>query len=158
MDIYNPSTVFSSIDKNGRYSYENQPKILTWNLTRLAETLIHLVHDEQNEAIKLLTEVLQLIKPVYTNFWLSLMRSKIGLSKEEQDDMQLISQLLNLMEINKVDFTLCFRSLSKALVGDRKSIKNLFKNDIAFDNWMALWKGDYLMKAYQMKKLHLPWI
>ena len=66
MDIYNPSTVFSSIDKNGRYSYENQPKILTWNLTRLAETLIHLVHDDQNEAIKLLTEVLQLIKPVYT--------------------------------------------------------------------------------------------
>ena len=140
MDIYKPSTVFSSIDKNGRYSYENQPKILTWNLTRLAETLIHLVHDEQNEAIKLLTEVLQLIKPVYTNFWLSLMRSKIGLSKEEQDDMQLISQLLNLMEINKVDFTLCFRFLSKVLVGDRKSIKNLFKNDIAFDNWMALWK------------------
>ena len=140
MDIYNPSTVFSSIDKNGRYSYENQPKILTWNLTRLAETLIHLVHDDQNEAIKLLTEVLQLIKPVYTNYWLSLMRSKIGLSKEEQDDMQLISQLLSLMEINKVDFTLCFRSLSKALVGDKKSIKNLFKNDIAFDNWMALWK------------------
>ena len=140
MDIYNPSTVFSSIDKNGRYSYENQPKILTWNLTRLAETLLHLVHDDQNEAIKLLTEVLQLIKPVYTNYWLSLMRSKIGLSKEEQDDMQLISQLLSLMEINKVDFTLCFRSLSKALVGDKKSIKNLFKNDIAFDNWMALWK------------------
>ena len=130
MDIYNPSTVFSSIDKNGRYSYENQPKILTWNLTRLAETLLHLVHDDQNEAIKLLTEVLQLIKPVYTNYWLSLMRSKIGLSKEEQDDMQLISQLLSLMEINKVDFTLCFRSLSKALVGDKKSIKNLFKNDI----------------------------
>src|SRR6056300_1078556 len=140
MDVYDPSTVFSSIDKNGRYSYENQPKILTWNLTRLAETLIPLVHKDQNEAIKLLTEVLQLIKPVYTNYWLSSMRSKIGLSKEDQDDINLISQLLNLMKTNKVDFTLCFRYLSKALVGDIKSIKNLFKNDIAFDNWMTLWK------------------
>jgi uncharacterized protein YdiU (UPF0061 family) len=140
MDAYDPSTVFSSIDKNGRYSYENQPKILTWNLTRLAETIIPLVDKDQNEAIKLLTEVLQLIKHVYTNYWLSSMRSKIGLSKEEQNDINLISQLLNLMESNKVDFTLCFRYLSKALVGDIKSIKNLFKNNIAFDNWMSLWK------------------
>ena len=140
MDAYDPSTVFSSIDKNGRYSYENQPKILTWNLTRLAETLIPLVDKDQNEAIKLLTEVLQLIKHVYTNYWLSSMRSKIGLSKEEHNDINLISQLLNLMESNKVDFTLCFRYLSKALVGDIKSIKNLFKNNIAFDNWMSLWK------------------
>ena len=153
MDTYDPSTVFSSIDKNGRYSYENQPKILTWNLTRLAETLIPLVHKDQNEAIKLLTEVLELIKPVYTNYWLSSMRSKIGLSKEDQDDINLISQLLNLMKINKVDFTLCFRYLSKALVGDIKSIKNLFKNDIAFDNWMTLWKERVSQESISDEKI-----
>ena len=153
MDTYDPSTVFSSIDKNGRYSYENQPKILTWNLTRLAETLIPLVHKDQNEAIKLLIEVLQLIKPVYTNYWLSSMRSKIGLSKEDQDDINLISQLLNLMKINKVDFTLCFRYLSKALVGDIKSIKNLFKNDIEFDNWMTLWKERVSQESISDEKI-----
>jgi len=153
MDAYDPSTVFSSIDKNGRYSYKNQPKILTWNLTRLAETLIPLVHKDQNEAIKLLTEVLQLIKPVYTNYWLSSMRSKIGLSKEEQDDINLISQLLNLMKTNKVDFTLCFRYLSKALIGDIKSIKNLFKNDIAFDNWMTLWKERISQESISDEKI-----
>ena len=153
MDTYDPSTVFSSIDKNGRYSYENQPKILTWNLTRLAETLIPLVHKDQNEAIKLLTEVLQLIKPVYTNYWLSSMRSKIGLSKEDQDDINLISQLLNLMKINKVDFTLCFRYLSKALIGDIKSIKNLFKNDIALDNWMTLWKERVSQESISDEKI-----
>ena len=153
MDVYDPSTVFSSIDKNGRYSYKNQPKILTWNLTRLAETLIPLVHKDQNEAIKLLTEVLQLIKPVYTNYWLSSMRSKIGLSKEDQDDINLISQLLNLMKTNKVDFTLCFRYLSKALVGDIKSIKNLFKNDIAFDNWMTLWKERISQESISDEKI-----
>jgi uncharacterized protein YdiU (UPF0061 family) len=153
MDAYDPLTVFSSIDKNGRYSYGNQPKILTWNLTRLAETLIPLVHKDQNEAIKLLTEVLQLIKPVYTNYWLSSMRSKIGLSKEEQDDINLISQLLNLMKTNKVDFTLCFRYLSKALVGDIESIKNLFKNDIAFDNWMTLWKERVSQESISDEKI-----
>ena len=153
MDAYDPSTVFSSIDKNGRYSYGNQPKILTWNLTRLAETLIPLVHKDQNEAIKLLTEVLQLIKPVYTNYWLASMRSKIGLSKEDQDDINLISQLLNLMKTNKVDFTLCFRYLSKALVGDIKSIKNLFKNDIAFDNWMTLWKERISQESISDEKI-----
>ena len=153
MDVYDPSTVFSSIDENGRYSYKNQPKILTWNLTRLAETLIPLVHKDQNEAIKLLTEVLQLIKPVYTNYWLSSMRSKIGLSKEDHDDINLISELLNLMKINKVDFTLCFRYLSKALVGDIKSIKNLFKNDIAFDNWMTLWKERVSQESISDEKI-----
>jgi len=153
MDTYDPSTVFSSIDKNGRYSYGNQPKILTWNLTRLAETLIPLVHKDQNEAIKLLTEVLQLIKPVYTNYWLSSMKSKIGLSKEDQDDINLISQLLNLMKTNKVDFTLCFRYLSKALIGDNKSIKNLFKNDLAFENWMTLWKERVSQESISEEKI-----
>jgi uncharacterized protein YdiU (UPF0061 family) len=153
IDAYDPSTVFSSIDQNGRYSYENQPKILTWNLTRLAETLIPLVHKDHNEAIKLLTEVLQLIKPVYTNYWLSSMRSKIGLSKEEQDDINLISQLLNLMKSNKVDFTLCFRYLSKALVGEIRSIKKLFKNDAAFDNWMTLWKERISQESISDKKI-----
>ena len=81
MDAYDPATVFSSIDVNGRYAYGNQPAILTWNLTRLAETLIPLVNKDKDESIKLLTEVLQLIKPVYTNYWLSMMRSKIGLIK-----------------------------------------------------------------------------
>ena len=65
MNAYNPKTVFSSIDAQGRYAYQNQPSILTWNLTRLAEALIPLVHDKKDESIKLLTEVLQLIKPVY---------------------------------------------------------------------------------------------
>ena len=55
------------------------------------------------------------------------------------------------MKTNKVDFTLCFRYLSKALVGDIKSIKNLFKNDIAFDNWMTLWKEGSRKKVYLMK-------
>jgi len=140
MDAYDPATVFSSIDVNGRYAYGNQPAILTWNLTRLAETLIPLVNKDKDESIKLLTEVLQLIKPVYTNYWLSLMRSKIGLSKEEQNDIELITNLLEIMEEEKADFTNSFRLLSKALIGDTQSIRKLFNNSRRFDGWMMIWQ------------------
>ena len=140
MDSYDPSTVFSSIDVNKRYAYANQPAILTWNLTRLAETLIPLIHEDKNESIKLLTEVLQLIKPVYTNYWLSIMRSKIGLSKEDQNDIEIISNFLEIMEEEKADFTLCFRSLSKALIGDGQTIRALFNNSRRFDGWMMIWQ------------------
>src|SRR6056300_1325637 len=140
MDAYDPSTVFSSIDKNGRYSYENQPKILTWNLTRLAETLIPLINKDKDESIKLLTEVLQLIKPVYTNYWLSMMRSKIGLSKEEKSDIELIANLFEIMEEEKTDFTLSFRFLSKSLIGDSQTVRALFNNSRRFDGWMMIWK------------------
>jgi uncharacterized protein YdiU (UPF0061 family) len=140
MDAYNPATVFSSIDVNSRYAYGNQPAILTWNLTRLAETLIPLVNKDKDESIKLLTEVLQLIKPVYTNYWLSLMRSKIGLSKEEQNDIELITNLLEIMEEEKADFTNSFRLLSKALIGDTQSIRKLFNNSRRFDGWMMVWQ------------------
>jgi uncharacterized protein YdiU (UPF0061 family) len=140
MDAYNPSTVFSSIDVNGRYAYSNQPAILTWNLTRLAETLIPLINKDKDESIKLLTEVLQLIKPVYTNYWLSMMRSKIGLSKEEKSDIELIANLLEIMEEEKTDFTLSFRFLSKSLIGDSQTVRTLFNNSRRFDGWMMIWK------------------
>ena len=140
MNAYNPKTVFSSIDAQGRYAYQNQPSILTWNLTRLAEALIPLVHDKKDESIKLLTEVLQLIKPVYTNYWLVLMRSKVGLSKEDPKDYELIINLLNLMEKNKVDFTLCFRFLAKSLNGNNKPIRNIFKGSKEFDSWLMIWQ------------------
>ena len=140
MDEYHPATVFSSIDKQGRYAYANQPAILTWNLTRLAETLIPLVHDEKEESIKLLTEVLQLIKPVYENFWLMNMRSKIGLSKEDPKDYELINNFLEIMKDERADFTLAFRSLSKALTGDMAVARNLFNNSKKFDVWFMHWQ------------------
>ena len=53
MDNYNPKTVFSSIDKMGRYSYENQSKICLWNLARFAETFLHLIDENEKNAIKI---------------------------------------------------------------------------------------------------------
>src|SRR5690554_2910654 len=53
MDTYDPATVFSSIDAQGRYAYGNQPNMAAWNLARFAEALLPLLDDHEDEAIKL---------------------------------------------------------------------------------------------------------
>lgn len=137
MENYNPGTVFSSIDQGGRYSYANQSQILVWNLARLAEPLIPLVDPNQERAVELLTETIECIQPLYESYWLTRMRSKIGLSKEDSLDSQLIQDLLKVME--GTDFTLAFRRLSQVLCGDRDIVKNLFKKPNEFDDWEQRW-------------------
>ena len=137
MENYMPGTVFSSIDHGGRYSYANQPQILVWNLARLAEPLIPLVNPNQERAVELLTETIECIQPLYESYWLTRMRSKIGLSKEDSLDSQLIQDLLKVME--GTDFTLAFRRLSQVLCGDRDIVKNLFKKPNEFDDWEQRW-------------------
>ena len=128
MDSYAPGTVFSSIDHGGRYAYANQPKILNWNLTRFAETLIPLGDPDQKKAIELLTETLEGTQALYESYWLARMKSKIGLSKEDPLDQQLINDLLKIME--GADFTLVFRKLSKVLLEKSETIKNLLKESL----------------------------
>jgi serine/tyrosine/threonine adenylyltransferase len=140
MDRYAAGTVFSSIDQNGRYAYANQPEILIWNLTRLAETLIPFVDPDKDKAIEMLTEAIECIQPVYESYWLVGMRSKIGLSKEDPADSQLINDLLKVMEEGQADFTLVFHRLAQALRGDGEAVRNLFKEPEAFDTWAQRWK------------------
>ena len=138
MESYDPGTVFSSIDHGGRYSYANQPQILVWNLARLAEPLIPLVDPDQKRAVELLTETIECIQPLYESYWLTRMRSKIGLSKEDSLDSQLIQDLLKVME--GTDFTLAFRRLSQVLRGEREIVRNLFKKPNDFDEWEPRWR------------------
>ena len=138
MESYDPGTVFSSIDQGGRYSYANQPQILVWNLARLAEPLIPLVDPNQERAVELLTETIECIQPLYESYWLTRMRSKIGLSKEDSLDSQLIQDLLKVME--GTDFTLAFRRLSQVLCGDKDLARNLFKKPNDFDDWEQRWR------------------
>lgn len=140
MDRYAARTVFSSIDQYGRYAYANQPEILTWNLARLAETLIPHVDTNKERAVELLTETIECIQPLYESYWLAGMRSKIGLSTEETLDQELINDLLKLMEAGHADFTLVFRRLSQALRGDSDTVRNLFKEPDAFGAWEERWK------------------
>ncbi len=112
MDTYNPHTVFSSIDTYGRYAYKNQPEIAVWNLSRFAETLLPLIHENQYQAIKLAQDAVSGFYELYHNNWIAGMRSKLGIFNEESEDEQLIQELLNLMHINNEDYTNTFIKLT----------------------------------------------
>ena len=140
MDTYAPGTFFSSIDRQGRYAYDNQPVILPWNLTRLAETLVPLVDPDQDKAIKVLTDAIEKTQSLYETHWLAGMRSKIGMSTEDPNDLDLVNDLLWVMKDGQADFTLVFRRLSQALRGDSDAVQNLFDQSGAFDVWARRWR------------------
>jgi len=140
MDRYSSGTVFSSIDTQGRYAYANQPTILSWNLTRLAETLVRFIDPDKDRAIELLTNTIQRIQPLYETYWLAGMRDKIGLSTEDSLDLELINELLLLMENGRADFTLVFRNLAQTLRGDSDAVRHLFEEPDTFDIWERRWR------------------
>jgi len=140
MDSYASDTVFSSIDRQGRYAYANQPTILSWNLTRLAETLVRFVDSDKDRAIELLTDKIQRTQSLYESFWLSGMRSKIGLSVKDPLDLELINDLLSVMEEGHADFTLVFRRLSQALLGNGDAVRHLFEEPSTIDIWAQRWQ------------------
>ncbi len=111
MDGYDPQTVFSSIDRMGRYSYANQPQILGWNLARLAEALLPVIHEDQKNSISLAEGILQAFEGKFQQAWLGMMRRKLGLFGEENHDDKLIGDLLAWMQKYEMDYTNTFREL-----------------------------------------------
>ncbi|MFD2131186.1 YdiU family protein [Pseudogracilibacillus auburnensis] len=112
MDSYDPATVFSSIDHGGRYAYGNQPVIANWNLTRFAETLLQLLHNDEDQAIKLAEKELKAFPSLFYTHWTNGMREKLGLFQEEPEDKALIDDLLNAMKKYKADYTNTFLALT----------------------------------------------
>ncbi|OCB02781.1 hypothetical protein BBC27_11195 [Acidithiobacillus ferrivorans] len=141
MDSYDPETVFSSIDAQGRYAYAHQPLIAQWNITRFAETLIDLVHPDADEAVRLLTEQINDFPTLYTRHWLDGMRAKMGLTTAEDDDLALAQGLLSAMEGQDADYTQVFRGLSAAVRGDPAQVRAHFANPAPFDLWLAQWQA-----------------
>ncbi len=139
LDAYAPDTVFSSIDTQGRYAYANQPVIAQWNLTRLAETLVARVHPDENQSRRLLTNEINKFPSLYLRHWLAGMRAKIGLMNEEDDDLDLFNGLFSAMEGQDVDYTLFFRDLSQAAVGNDAAVRALFNDPAALDPWANRW-------------------
>ncbi|MDN8587587.1 YdiU family protein [Paenibacillus sp. 11B] len=112
MDAYNPATVFSSIDTQGRYAYGNQPYIGGWNLARFAETLLPLLHEDEEQAVQIAQDAIAQFSELYHHHWLLGMRSKLGLFNEEAEDEALIRDLLELMEKHSADYTNTFVALT----------------------------------------------
>lgn len=134
MDIYDPSTVFSSIDLNGRYAYENQPGIGGWNLARFAEAILPLLDDDKDKAIEIANVALDRYNQLYLNNWYSGMRRKLGLFNEEEVDKDLIEGLLSIMLKYKVDYTNTFYNLT---IEKFTSMDTFYMDE--FKRWYTLW-------------------
>lgn len=112
MDVYDPATVFSSIDTQGRYAYGNQPVIGGWNLARFAESLLPLLDEDLDSAVKLAQEKISAFNELHHAHWLAGMRTKLGLYNEETQDEALINGLLSMMKKHGADYTNTFRALT----------------------------------------------
>ena len=108
MNKYNPETVFSSIDRHGRYAYFNQPRVAKWNLERFAESLLPLINDDSKVAIEIATEALKEFPEKYKKKWLEMMKKKLGLVGDDRNDEQLIIELLSWMHQNKLIIQILF--------------------------------------------------
>jgi uncharacterized protein YdiU (UPF0061 family) len=140
MDQYDPATVFSSIDRQGRYAYAQQPLIARWNLARLAETLLPLLHDDPQSAVDLVMPVIDGFPARYELHWLREMRAKLGLEGEEAGDLALAQDFLGTMQGQVVDFTLAFRALAKAAQGQSEQLQALFADARALNAWLPRWQ------------------
>lgn len=136
MDAYDPETVFSSIDVQGRYAYGNQPNLAGWNLARFAETLLPLLHENQKQAVKLAQDKISEFTELYHSNWLAGMRAKLGIFNEEAQDEALINDLLSMMKKNRADYTNTFR----ALTFDTPECTNFFESK-EFAQWHDLWQA-----------------
>lgn len=136
MDTYDPATVFSSIDIQGRYAYGNQPSIAVWNLARFAETLLPLLHEDQEQAVKLAQDEISNFTELYHRNWLMGMRAKLGIFNEELEDDSLIKDLLSMMQKYRVDYTNTFLAFTFERHED-----TILSGTPEFAQWHELWQA-----------------
>jgi uncharacterized protein YdiU (UPF0061 family) len=145
MEAYDPATVFSSIDAQGRYAYGNQPRAALWNLTRLAEALLPVLAQEagsEEAALAAANDALAAFGPQFEAARSAGLRRKLGLFTEREGDEELIEDLLERMAASKADFTLTFRRLCDAADGPEgdRGVRALFADPVAYDAWALRWR------------------
>lgn len=143
MDEYDPRTVFSSIDRRGRYAYGNQPAIAQWNLARLADALLPLIHTEEARAIELATPCVQGFIADFDQHFRQILCAKLGLASTREDDTLLINDLLSAMHAGHADFTNSFRQLADAALGTghETAFRAQFREPAAVDGWLVAWRA-----------------
>ena len=124
MNAYDPGKFFSSIDINGRYSFKNQSLIAHWNISRFAETLIPFLNPSRDKAIEIGKEIIDEFEDLFNKKWLYMMKSKLGFINEDKNDYNLIKEILNFMQNNKIDYTNTFINLMNEKNIDKDLLKN----------------------------------
>ncbi|GJE54845.1 MULTISPECIES: protein adenylyltransferase SelO [Methylobacterium] len=142
LDAYDPRTSFSSIDAHGRYAYDQQPGIALWNLTRLAETLVPLLADDEVAAVEAAETALAGFRPRFEAAYHGGLARKLGLSGDRDGDTALAEDLLARMADNRADFTLTFRRLCDAAERPEADagVRDLFVDPTAYDAWAVRWR------------------
>jgi len=160
MEAYNPYTVYSSIDETGRYAYGNQPIVAQWNLARLAEALLPLFHDDEEQAIAVAVESVGGFDQQYGAAWTAGIRAKLGLPDGLDDEMTspLVGELLSLLQKSHVDHTSFFRGLGAAARGDANAVRGLFLDLAAIDAWVERWRaaGPDAEKMDRVNPVYIP--
>lgn len=144
LEAYDPATVFSSIDTRGRYAFGNQPGVAGWNLARLAESLMPLIDADAERAVAKATDALQHFAMQYPLQRLAVFRAKFGLDDRAPaaDDLSLIDEFLALLQVNRVDYTLAFRTLVAAAEGNPEPLQQLMAGDApALAHWRLRWQA-----------------
>ncbi|MCM3662070.1 YdiU family protein [Georgenia satyanarayanai] len=141
MEAVDPDTVFSSIDARGRYAYGNQPVIAQWNLARLAEALLPLVHTDEEEAVRVLTDLVNTFPARYSAAWTAGMRAKLGLSGDDDGADRLVADLAALLVAARPDHTTFFRALTSAAQGDPAAVRELPGFDARLARWLEQWRA-----------------
>lgn len=137
MDEYYENKVFSSIDRNGRYSYNNQINIAQWNLLRLADCLLPFIDENNDRAISKVQEIFPTIAQQFDNEYLKSMGSKFGISNVIDSDKKIVDEFLNYLEEEELDFTLAFRNLIDLFNGKTCFYPNVSK----LESFMKKWKN-----------------
>jgi uncharacterized protein YdiU (UPF0061 family) len=154
MDTYDPAAVFSSIDRQGRYAYGNQPHAAVWNLARFAETLLPIIDSSLDRAVELASEILATFAARFSEHSLAGMRRKLGLSVREDGDAALAEELLDAMHRNQADFTLTFRALCEAAVNEAgdAAVRALFVNPRDYDEWAGRWRARLIREPREAER------
>ena len=143
LDAFDPGRTFSSIDQGGRYAFQNQPRIALWNLARLAEALLPLLGDDEDEAIRLATARLDTFPARFEEAHGTVLRHKLGLGDSREDDAALARELLERMAAAKADFTLTFRRLYEAIDRPERAalLSSMFAEPAGFEAWTSRWRA-----------------
>jgi uncharacterized protein YdiU (UPF0061 family) len=142
LDAYDPQRKFSSIDRGGRYAYGAQPRMALWNLARLAEALLVVMHDDEDEAVRVATARLETFPARFDEAHAAVLRAKLGLLEAREDDAALAAALLERMADEHADFTRTFRALLDAgsQEGEGPFLACFTKPD-AIAGWLARWRA-----------------
>ena len=136
MDRFHPETTFSSIDRNKRYAFGKQPGITHWNMARLAEALLPILHADGEQALDLANSAIHSFPDLFQSHWLSVMSAKLGLTDSEPEDTRLIEALLDWMTQTEADFTRTFKSLTSEVALESPPFV-----DGPFQAWHTQWKA-----------------